>query len=325
VQGFELSKIYFYPGDAGSTRALLFVLESTAIKMKIDAVIATYNREDCIVDAVNSLLQYQDDMGVIYVVINGSTDKTMERLSVFSDEDKVILIEIDKNLGAPGGKNIGMRRSDADVLVIIDDDAEFFSDEPIKLIDEIFSADPVLGIIQFKIVNYAQKHIMNNEFPGKDVATQGDSEFKIGSYTGAGHAIRKNMLESVGYYQDSFFYGHEELDLSFRAIQGGWSIWYKPSIGVYHKKNPGGRLPKREMIVNMLLNRMIISRKYLPLKYRVVSTVLWCSKVALWSRSIVVPLLAIREYLKLRHNIERFQLSAEALNYMKHNYGRLWY
>jgi len=293
--------------------------------MKIDAVIATYNREDCIVDAVNSLLQYRINLGAIYVVINGSTDKTMERLAVFSDDEKVVLIELDKNLGAPGGKNVGMRRSDADVLVIIDDDAEFYSSEPIKIIDEIFSTNPTLGIIQFKIVNYTHKRIMSNEFPGSDADTQGDMEFKIGSFTGAGHAIRKSMLERVGYYQDSFFYGHEELDLSFRAVQGGWSIWYKPSIGVYHKKNPGGRLPERDMIVNMLLNRMVISRKYLPLRYRLVSTVLWCSKVALWSRSITVPILAIREYLRQRPNIERLQLSSEALNYMKLNYGRLWF
>jgi hypothetical protein len=133
------------------------------------------------------------------------------------------------------------------------------------------------------------------------------------------------MLDGAGYYEDSFFYAHEELDLSFRAVQAGWSIWYKPSIGVYHKKNPRGRLPQRDVILNMLLNRMVISRRYLPLRYRLVSNALWCLKAALWSRRISVPVLALRNYRRLRSDIDRLPLSAAALDYMKQNYGRLWY
>ena len=147
--------------------------------MKVDAVIATFNRGDCIVDAVESLLKYRSELGVIYVVVNASADNTMEVLSVYDNDRQVEVIEQPVNLGAAGGKNVGMLKSDADVVVIIDDDAVFFTDNPIKKIRDAFAGDAGLGIVQFKVVNYDLKKVMSYEFPGNNVQTQKNSEFLI--------------------------------------------------------------------------------------------------------------------------------------------------
>lgn len=294
-------------------------------EMKVDMVIATYNREDCIEEAVDNCLKYKADFGSLYIIVNGSTDKTLVNLKKYVDEPQVVVLPQKINLGAPGGKNIGLRVSNADVLIVIDDDAEFFSDDPINKAKDVFARYPDIGIIQFKIVNQQMNRIMKYEFPGRDPAEQGDEEFDIGTFTGAGHAIRKSMLEDVGYYPDAYFYAHEELDLSFRAVQGGWRIRYIPYIGVYHKKSPSGRLPEPEMIKNMFLNRMIIARQYLPFIYRVVSDVLWFFKALVWSRSVSVPAKALAEYRKHKQVIKQNLLSPKAMAYLRENYGRLWY
>jgi len=293
--------------------------------MKIDAVIATYNREDCIISAIESLLKNRNDLGKIFVVVNGSEDNSLNLLSRYSDYEQVVVIKLENNLGAPEGKNVGMLKSDAEVIVIIDDDAEFFSHNPIAEVRSIFDKEPNLGIAQFKIVNYELETIMKNEFPGRSIDKQCDQDFFIGSFTGAGHAIRRSLLEQVGYYPEDFFYGHEELDLSFRAVQGGWSIGYRPSIGIYHKKSPRGRMPEKDMMVKMLLNRMIISWRYLPFRYRAVSNVLWCCKIMLWGKDLSVVLEALRQYSHVKPTISKIPLSREALQYFKMNYGRLWY
>jgi GT2 family glycosyltransferase len=293
--------------------------------MLVDAIIATFNREDCIVDAVNSLLEYRSDLGKVYVVVNGSTDKTMDMLSVYDGDAQVEIIEQSTNLGAPGGKNIGMLKSDADVIIIIDDDAVFFTENPVSKIRDIFSNESTLGIIQFKVVNYDLKKVMDYEFPGDDVNTQENKEFLISSFTGAGHAVRKSMLEEVGYYPDSFFYAHEELDLSFRAIIGEWKIKYIPSVGVYHKKNPKGRMPENKMIEKMVVNRMLIAYSYLPIQYRLVSGILWLGKSALWSRSLVVPVKALLQYFNEKKSVTRRPVNQSSMKYLKTNFGRLWY
>lgn len=293
--------------------------------MKMDAVIATYNREDCICNAVDNLLKYSDQLSTIYVVVNGSTDSSIQKLEYYSSNPQVKVIKLENNLGAPAGKNIGMRKSDAEIIVIIDDDAEFFSDNPIERIRETFEKESSLGIIQFKIVNYQEKRIHKNEFPGSDPVKNADSEFLISSFTGAGHAVRKSMLEYVGYYPDSFFYAHEELDLSFRAIIGGWDIKYVPFVAVYHKKDPKGRLPENKMIEKMVVNRMIISYCYLPFVYRLVSGCLWLVKAVLWSRSLCVPVKALLQYMKEKKGIKRNPVNKVSMQYIKANYGRLWY
>lgn len=293
--------------------------------MKIDAVIATYNREDCVVDAVDSLLQYRGDLGTVYVVVNGSTDDTLEKLSIYDGDHQVEVLVQKENIGAPAGKNIGMIKSDADVIIVIDDDAVFFTKNPIVKVKEIFSNDETLGIIQFKVVNYELKKVMDYEFPGNDVDTQENTEFLISSFTGAGHAIRKSMLVDVGYYPDSFFYAHEELDLSFRAVISGWIIKFIPDIGVYHKKSPKGRLPENRMIEKMVVNRMLVAYAYLPIRYRLVSAFLWLGKSALWSRSLKVPIRALLKYSYEKKSVCRKRVTQESMKYFKTNFGRLWY
>ncbi len=293
--------------------------------MVIDAVVATYNRESCIKVAVDSLLEFGHELRTIYIIVNGSEDNTLDKLAAYQEDDKVVVIELKENIGAPAGKNIGMRASDADVVVVIDDDAEFFTADAIAEIRRQFENESRLGIVQFKIVNDSLRTIQKNEFPGNDIKTQSDKEFLISSFTGAGHAMRKKMLEEVGYYPDSFFYAHEELDLSFRAIIGGWLVKYTPKVGIYHKKDPKGRLPENRMIEKMVTNRMVVAYRYLPLIYRIVSGILWLAKSAVWSRSFSVPVNAFSQYMKEKNDVQRLPVDRKSLEYLKSNHGRLWY
>jgi len=291
--------------------------------MKIDIVIATYNRANQILETIDNILQFIDDINKIYIVNNNSTDNTKEVLDKVTHE-KIDITHSQKNLGAPGGKNIGLRKSDADVIIVIDDDAIFFTDNPIQKVKDIFNANEDLGIIQFKIVNFKEKRIQRYEFPGDNPEQDGDKEFYAGYFIGAGHAIRKNMLEKVGYYPDDFFYAHEEIDLSYNAINGGFTIKYFPSVGVYHKKDPGGRLPPNKVIESMFKNRLIMSYKYLPFFYRTISNILWFIKTFKDSKSILVPINAIKDFLDIKSSLKQNILSNNAIGYMKKYHGRLY-
>lgn len=51
---------------------------------------------------------------------------------------------------------------------------------------------------------------------------------------GAFAIIRRQMLEQVGYFDESFFLYHEEVDLCRRIKSAGLEIWYWPDIVVVH-------------------------------------------------------------------------------------------
>jgi len=292
--------------------------------MIIDVVIATYNRAHQIVETLNNVLQYSSDINKIIVINNNSEDNTKEVLEKFKNNNKIDIIHSPKNLGASGGKNIGLKKSKAEVIVVIDDDAIFFSDNPIRNVKKIFNSDNKIGIIQFKIVNYQSKKILKYEFPGDNPKKNGDREFLSAYFIGAGHAIRKSMLDKVGYYPDDFFYAHEEIDLSYRAINNNFIIKYCPIVGVYHKKVQSGRLPSDKVLLNMYKNRLVMSYKYLPFFYKTISNISWFIKTVMDSKSIIIPFLAIKEFINIKNELEIDKLSVDAITYMKKYNGRLY-
>ena len=292
--------------------------------MIVDVVIATYNRANQISETLDNVLQYKDDINKIFVVNNNSEDNTKEVLKEFHDNEKIEIIHSPENLGASGGKNIGLKKSVADVAIVIDDDAIFFSDNPIQEVKKIFSDDKKIGIIQFQIVNFQSRKILRHEFPGDNPQQNGDKEFLSGYFIGAGHAIRNSMLEKVGYYPNDFFYAHEEIDLSYRAVNGGYIIKYCPIVGVYHKKVQSGRLPHNRVLLNMYKNRLIMSYQYLPNFYKIISNMAWFIKTVLDSRSITIALSAIKEFNEIKDSLKIDKLSENAIKYMKKYNGRLY-
>lgn len=291
--------------------------------MRIDIVIATYNRADTLRETIKNVLTSAHGFEKLYVVDNASSDHTRAVLGSF-DDDRLTAVSNDQNLGAAGGKNVGLRMSTADIVIVIDDDAVFASDNPVSEVMRIFDSDTNLGLIQFKIINYQTGKVLRYEFPGDQPDIDQDNSFNIGYFIGAGHAIRKSMLERVGYYPDNFgLYAHEEVDLSYRAINHGYSMRYEPSVAVLHKKAPGGRLPANAVLHQLLLNRMIMSRKYLPYRYALVNNLLWITKTLFNSRSPSLIVNVLREYAIRRTSIIPEVITHKALHYMKQHNGRL--
>ena len=79
------------------------------------------------------------------------------------------------------------------------------------------------------------------------------------------------------------------------------------------------------MIEKMVINRMLVAYSYLPIVYRLVSGLLWLTKSAIWSRSLMVPVRAILGYMKQKRTVVRHPVNRRAMDYLKSNYGRLWY
>ncbi len=70
--------------------------------------------------------------------------------------------------------------------------------------------------------------------------------FETGYFVGCAHAIHRDIFEKTGYYPTNFFYGMEEYDLSYRAIDAGFDIVYDDRVIILHKESPLGRQTKKE-------------------------------------------------------------------------------
>ncbi len=292
--------------------------------MDVDIVIATYNRAAVLRETLHNVFTYCTGFKIIYVIDNASTDNTQKVLSQFESE-QLVVIKNETNIGAAMGKNVGLRRSESDIVVVIDDDAVFNSNDPIAKVKQVFFENYDLGIIQFKITNFQTKKVLKYEFPGQNIESQQNEEFDIGYFIGAGHAIRKSVLNEVGYYPEEFgLYAHEEVDLSYRVINHGYIMKYFPSVEVLHKKDPGGRMTKNDVLGQLLLNRMIMNRKYLPLYYLMFNNFVWTIKIAVDSKSLSLVFRIFYQYFIRRSSIPATKLSNQAITYLKKTGGRLY-
>ncbi len=53
--------------------------------------------------------------------------------------------------------------------------------------------------------------------------------------SGAAMIIRREVVESIGLMDETYFLYYEEVDFCLRAHRAGWSCWYLPESGVVHR------------------------------------------------------------------------------------------
>ncbi|MFJ5210643.1 MULTISPECIES: glycosyltransferase family 2 protein [Streptomyces] len=232
-------------------------------ELRIAVAVVTMGNRPAEVDALLESVAKQDlAPHRIVVVGNGSPlPEFAERLSLPGEFTGV---ELDENLGCPGGRNVALERlrafGDVDVVVELDDDGLLVDADVLRRVRDLYAADDRLGIVGFRI---ADEH---GETQQRHVPRVGKSDPMRGGYVtgflGGGHALRMAMLAQTGDWPARFFFAHEETDLAWRAIDAGWRILYAPELLLQHPKTS----PARHAIYYRVnaRNRVWLTRRRLP-------------------------------------------------------------
>ena len=166
-----------------------------------------------------------------------------------------------ENVGIPEGRNVGARLVTGDVLLFFDDDAELRAPDVLARIVQEFRSDTSLGILQPRAVDpgglaTARRHIprlrtADPERPG-DVAW-----FWEGCCF-----IRRTTFDRVGGWPGSFWYGHEGIEVAWRAVDAGYRIRYAAELEVLHPAVAPSRHPEYRYM--NARNRVWVARRNLP-------------------------------------------------------------
>lgn len=173
--------------------------------------------------------------------------------------DGATVIEAAVNLGVPGGRDFGARSVEAEIVGFLDDDA-VLEEGATRRVIEAFRADPRLGAVSLRIVDEssstARRHVPRL---GSRRAEEGG---EVALFLGGASAIRADAYRAVGGYFTDLFYGHEELELSWRLVDAGWSIRYLADVAVFHPKTEISRHADGWGLTGR--NRVLIARRTLP-------------------------------------------------------------
>lgn len=142
-----------------------------------------------------------------------------------SDFDDYELI-IRQDEGISTARNEGIAEASSDKIVFIDDDAvptEGYLQAAASVLDE---EDAVVG----RIIHPGSGVISKLASP---YYPDGDEGEYVPFVIGCNMAFRREVFETVGYFDEKFNWGHEEMELSER-ISDEYSIYYEPSMCVIH-------------------------------------------------------------------------------------------
>ncbi|MFD4985678.1 glycosyltransferase family 2 protein [Streptomyces sp. NPDC058374] len=224
---------------------------------RIGVVIVTMGTRPRELAALLASVERQDVPARRVVLVGNATPLT----EVDTDATKLPLTE---NLGCPGGRNAGLRllreAGDVDVVVELDDDGLLIADDVFRQVQQRFARDPRLGVVGFRVAD-ENGHTERRWVP----RLRADDPLRGGPVTaflGGGHAFSMAMLRQIGLWPAEFFFGHEESDLAWRALDAGWTILYAPDLVLQHPRTS----PARHAVYHRFTarNRVWLARRRLP-------------------------------------------------------------
>jgi GT2 family glycosyltransferase len=211
----------------------------------IGVVVVGFNNHGDLKGCLGSLLRSRYKKFKIIYVDNGSTDGSVE--FVEKNFQEVIVIK-NRNTGYAGGNNLGIKKAlklKCEYVFLLNPDTLIDQDclgelvkhakankilQPLILIHEKGKKTDLINTTGNHL-NYLGISYCNNYRQKSSYAKSG----QITSASGAGMFIPSLIIKKIGFFDESFFMYHEDLDFNWRARKAGFDVELITSAKLWHK------------------------------------------------------------------------------------------
>lgn len=298
----------------------------------IAIIVITYNRPADMLALLHNIATLDEKEALLeeVIVVNNASTADYSEVEEFIKKNPVLPVQYifsNENLGVAKGRNYAVTHAKADLLVMLDDDAELENKNALKAIYNTFSKNKEVAIASFKVKYYITLTMQVNAFPHKKFKERKDLHFfETYYFAGGAHAIRKQAMEAVGGYPTDFFYGMEEYDLSYKLISKGYKIVYTDEIVMLHKESPLGRSPHKEKMKMLWLNKSKVAWRYLPTIYFITTSIMWSMEYLMKSKFDLLGFYkGWKNIITAMPHEKRQTLNSKTIDYLKQLDARLWY
>lgn len=224
--------------------------------VEFSIIIVNWNTGELLADCLRSIEQSTQMTGVeVIVVDNASNDDSCRLMVAFP---WLTLIQNRENVGFSRANNQGIVRSQGRYVLLLNPDTILLNDVVAEL-KSVFEQDASIGIIGARLVTpdyrlqrwargkmlslrtgfnhylflsalFPNSRVMAGLVDNRDHQSLTDMDW----VSGACLAVRRTVLDDVGFLDESIFMYNEDMELCYRVKQAGYRVVYAPAARVKH-------------------------------------------------------------------------------------------
>ncbi|WP_010262392.1 glycosyltransferase [Treponema primitia] len=213
---------------------------------KISIIIVTFNSSNIIKKCLDSIINNNDIGEKLEIIIVDNNSDDVECVSSIIKEyyqGKIVFVKNNKNGGYGYGNNIGIKISSAPIILIMNPDV--ILNKPI--FQELYSSFTNHNVVIVGLQQYENEHRKGRSFLMLNTSIFELIFYKIYKllniynqkhccFSGACFAIRKEIIENIGYFNENIFlYGEEKyIHLSIACKIKKCKFLYNKNISYIH-------------------------------------------------------------------------------------------
>jgi len=254
--------------------------------LKVSVIIVSYNVYPFLDNCLRSVQQAMAGIeGEIIVVDNASVDRTTQLVK--SHFPEVILISNTDNKGFAKANNQGIVIARGEYILLLNPDT-VVSENTLTTCIDFMEQHQDAGAAGVKMIDGSGKYLPESKrglptllasfmkmtglyhlAPNSETWNsyyaghiREDETAKVAVLTGAFMFLRKSTLDKTGMLDEDFFMYGEDVDLSYRITQAGYSIYYLPATRIIHYKGESTKKASLNYLITFYQAMLIFTQKH---------------------------------------------------------------
>lgn len=291
--------------------------------LDLSFISVNYNGKEDTIEMIASIINHVHSITYEIIIVDNASLDEHEIINIKETFPMVITIRSEENLGFAGGSNLGINISQADNIMLINNDTLILEDNFDKLISKMgktmkFPIDHLNKIYATKKIGAISPKIIFSEpantiqFAGYTPLSKitlrnsliGYMEPNDGKYSspywtpychGAAMIVSREALLKTGNMTEKYFLYYEELDWSVQIRKAGFGLLYDPSCYIVHKESQSVGNNSALKTFYMTRNRLIFAIRNLKGLDKTLSII--------YQKFVSIPKNIIVNQIKGRHEI----------------------
>lgn len=223
--------------------------------MDVSIIIVNHNTSRLTVQAITSIFLQVEGVEKEVIVVDSASTEDCSELSSFCDENDVLFIKLDENVGFGSANNVGASRAQGRNLFFLNPDTVLLNNA-VKLLSDYLDAHPMVAACGGNLFTEHKEpaHSYSFSFPSlsreldficgrmfSKLRYRADAEFNttgsaypVAYVCGADLMMKREIFNSLSGFSPDYFLYYEESDLERRVTDAGFEVHSVPQAEIIH-------------------------------------------------------------------------------------------